>query len=60
MVCFVFGGVLMVRYALFLELFQKQNIPYHENSSRNKTCHTMRTAPKTNRNIIETNKIVYL
>jgi hypothetical protein len=24
----------------------KTNIPYHENSSKNKTYHTMRTAPK--------------
>jgi hypothetical protein len=45
MVCFVFGAVLMVWYA------QKQNIPYHENSSKNKAYHTMRTAPKTKHTI---------
>jgi hypothetical protein len=28
------------------EQYQKQNISYHENSSRNKTYHTMRTVPK--------------
>jgi hypothetical protein len=43
----------MVWYVLFLELFSwygmlKQNIPYHENSSKNKAYHTMRTVPKTN------------
>jgi hypothetical protein len=60
MVCFVFETVIMVWYVLFLEVFswygmfcywscslQNQNIPYHENSSKNKTYHTMRTAPKT-------------
>jgi hypothetical protein len=33
------------------EQYQKQNISYHENSSRNKTYHTMRTVPKTKHNI---------
>jgi hypothetical protein len=36
MVCFIFGAVQI----------QKENIPYHENSSKNKTYQTMRTAPK--------------
>jgi hypothetical protein len=28
------------------EQLQKQSIPYHENSSKNKTYHTMRTTQK--------------
>jgi hypothetical protein len=53
MVCFVFGAVLMIWYVLFLELeqLQKQNIPYNENSSKNKTYLTMRTPPKTKHTI---------
>jgi hypothetical protein len=56
MVCFNFGAVLMVWYVVFLKLFdgmelQKQNIPYHEDSSKNKTYHTMRTVPKTKQTI---------
>jgi hypothetical protein len=34
------------KHTIPLEQFQKQNIPYHENSSKSKTYHTMRTAPK--------------
>jgi uncharacterized membrane protein SpoIIM required for sporulation len=45
MVCFVFGAVLMVWYVLFLELFSLNG------SSKNKTYHTMRTAPKIKHNI---------
>jgi hypothetical protein len=55
MVSFIFGAVLMVWYVLFLELFswygKKLTLPYHENSSKNKTYHTMRTAPKTKHTI---------
>jgi hypothetical protein len=40
MVCCVFGAVIMVWYVLFLELFSWYD------TSKNKTYHTMRTAPK--------------
>jgi hypothetical protein len=33
------------------EQLQKQKIPYHENTSKNKTYHTMRTTPKTKHTI---------
>jgi hypothetical protein len=35
------------KHTIPLEQLQKQNLPNHENSSKNKTYHTMRTAPKT-------------
>jgi hypothetical protein len=43
MISFSFGAILMVWYVVF----QKTNITYHENSSKNKTYHTMKTPPKT-------------
>jgi hypothetical protein len=33
------------KHSIPREQLQKQNIPYHENTTKNKTCHTMRTAP---------------
>jgi hypothetical protein len=39
------------KHTIPLEQFKKQNIPYHENSSKNKAYHTMRTVPKNKHNI---------
>jgi hypothetical protein len=39
------------KHIIPLEHLQKQNIPYHENSSKNRTYYTMRTVPKTKHTI---------
>jgi hypothetical protein len=58
MVWYVLFFELFSRYVMFRfwncshgMILQKQNIPYHENSSKNKAFHTMRTAPKTKHTI---------
>jgi hypothetical protein len=39
------------KHTIQWEQIQKENIPYNENSSKNKTYQTMRTAPKTKHTI---------